>query len=950
MQGIPLAGDSDTKVSGGAAPRPDERVEIGGFELLERIGRGGMGSVYRARQISMDRIVALKVLSQRLARNEGYVERFIREARAAAKLNHPNIVQGIDVGSSGGYYYFAMEYVNGETVAERVKRQGPLPEKEALSICVQVARALQHAHSRAGIIHRDVKPQNILLDCEGHVKLADLGLARETLQQDHSATLEGTTLGTPDYISPEQIRGETNLDGRCDIYSLGATLYHLLTGRPPYQGETSNVVMAKHLTEPPPDPRTIVPSISAGTAAIVRKAMQKDRARRYQTIDDMLRALQSALRRLSPAAPAHEMAKPIRSPRQHLSPFVVATAIGAAVVVAAIIAILTTGPGRHEQTTLLPRTPAQSPDVPPPKAHGDSAAPAPTPVSGEQLLVQAQQLASENPDEPWRIEERLRRLLDRARGTEQESALRQLLDDTLKRIPEAASAKLSELRSRADDLCRRKRFGEAEAVFRSFFEGRLPAEWMARFREAASEVIRRADEEYTRTLEAANAAAAARKFDEAIAIMQDVAAWGLPSRTEAAHELIQTWQAEKARDEKRLRAEQTALRIERLQSIIAMLQERRCEEARTIAAEAAKDPALTPYADEFAAFAQDIELLESLWQEVEQRVLKLKPGDPIRLGSILRSFVKFENGFVSAEVGTHVETVPLRAMSDVDLFSGLLAEQYKAEVRDPSPYLRRGLFYTFDKQRKIDVALREFTAAEQLGAAEGAARGRRYIDIVKQLESERVARQLLTEARTAARQEAWKTLAVKLEKLNEFRETQVYKDSMDELAELGDLAAMRGERLAPGLIAIYHDGRDFNRVKLARIDRTPNVDIDRLRRRIDQTENVSVRWEGYMRITEPGRYRFALVADDGFRFWLNGAKLLEKWSISPQNVAATRPLFLERGFHKIRIEFFQGTGGAYLQLRWNHHDVDNDFVPPDVFFHSLDQAEKLGIRPAERGQ
>jgi len=204
-----------------------KRKRIGGFEVLSRVGRGGMGTVYKARQVSMNRIVALKILPPSRAKNATYVQRFLREARSAAQLSHTNIVQAIDVGNADGYYYFAMEFVDGETVQALLEREGVLDERHALTIATAVAHALDHAH-RHGIVHRDVKPGNIMIDLHGAVKLADLGLARSVEPID-TVTVDGVGVGTPHYIAPEQARGETDVDCRADIYSLGATLYHLLT-------------------------------------------------------------------------------------------------------------------------------------------------------------------------------------------------------------------------------------------------------------------------------------------------------------------------------------------------------------------------------------------------------------------------------------------------------------------------------------------------------------------------------------------------------------------------------------------------------------------------------------------------------------------------------------------------------------------------------------------------
>ena len=181
--------------------------EVSGFELLDKIGEGSMGVVYKARQKSLDRVVALKILSPRLARNARYVARFEREARAVAKLNHPNIVGGIDVGVDQGFHYFAMELVEGGTVQALIESGGALREKRALEIALNVAEALQHAWDR-GLVHRDVKPGNIVITGDGTVKLTDLGLAKNLLDGELSLTDTGTTLGTAYYLSPEQARGE----------------------------------------------------------------------------------------------------------------------------------------------------------------------------------------------------------------------------------------------------------------------------------------------------------------------------------------------------------------------------------------------------------------------------------------------------------------------------------------------------------------------------------------------------------------------------------------------------------------------------------------------------------------------------------------------------------------------------------------------------------------------
>ncbi len=269
-----------------------EKDSIPGYELLKKIGQGGMGAVFQAKQLSMDRIVALKVLPPKLAKDAQFRERFTREARAVAKLNHENIIQGIDVGTANGLYYFVMEFVDGKPVSKRLNDEKALPEKEALSICGQIARALEHAW-RHKLVHRDVKPENIMTTGEGVAKLCDLGLAKQETG-DVGLTQAGLSVGTPNYISPEQARGEADVDIRSDLYSLGASLYHMLTGKVPFEGTVPSVVMTKHITEELVPPIKHRPELSPEANAIVLKAMQKRREDRYPEPAQMAADLEAA--------------------------------------------------------------------------------------------------------------------------------------------------------------------------------------------------------------------------------------------------------------------------------------------------------------------------------------------------------------------------------------------------------------------------------------------------------------------------------------------------------------------------------------------------------------------------------------------------------------------------------------------------------------------------------
>ncbi|MCK4850719.1 MAG: serine/threonine protein kinase [Phycisphaerae bacterium] len=273
--------------------------QIPGFQMLEKIGSGAMATVYRAKQISLDRIVAVKIMPKHLSRDREFVERFYKEGQAAAQLNHNNIVQAIDVGEAGGYHYFVMEYVEGESIHEQMARGKKFTEKEALNIITQTARALAHAHER-GFIHRDVKPKNIMLTSDGLVKLADLGLAREIADLRAAASEAGRAYGTPYYIAPEQIRGERDLDARIDIYSLGATAYHMVTGRVPFEGPNPSAIMHKHLKQELVPPDHINTKLSAGTAEVIEMMMAKKRDDRYKNAKDMLMDLECIAKGESP--------------------------------------------------------------------------------------------------------------------------------------------------------------------------------------------------------------------------------------------------------------------------------------------------------------------------------------------------------------------------------------------------------------------------------------------------------------------------------------------------------------------------------------------------------------------------------------------------------------------------------------------------------------------------
>ncbi len=269
--------------------QPDQVIS-GRYRVLRKLGGGGMADVYLCEDLTLGRRVALKVLLQRFLNDATFVERFRREAKAAAGLNHPNLVSIYDWGEVDGTYYIVMEYVEGETLKELIRRRGRLGGNDAVHIALQLLAAIDFAH-RAAIVHRDIKPQNVMLDRNGNVKVMDFGIARAG---DSGMTEAGSILGTAQYLAPEQARG-LPVDERSDLYSVGIVLYEMLTGSVPFKGDSAVTVALKHVNEMAPEPAQLVPGMPYSLNQIVMKAIAKDPDLRYQDAAQFARDLRSAL-------------------------------------------------------------------------------------------------------------------------------------------------------------------------------------------------------------------------------------------------------------------------------------------------------------------------------------------------------------------------------------------------------------------------------------------------------------------------------------------------------------------------------------------------------------------------------------------------------------------------------------------------------------------------------
>ncbi|HYG77788.1 MAG TPA: protein kinase [Planctomycetota bacterium] len=456
---------SSPQAPGGPNP-PSQRVkEVANYEILGKLGQGGMGAVYKARQKSLDRIVALKILPPSIAKDTTFCERFQREARASAKLNHPHVVQGIDVGKDpvSGLWYFAMEYVDGPTLKKVLEEQKVIPEERALAIIRQVAQALE-AVAAHDMVHRDIKPDNILLTQRGEAKLADLGLAKQ-MHEDASLTQSGQAVGTPYYMAPEQVRGAaTEIDIRTDIYALGGTLYHLVVGHPPYQGQTGAVIMSMHLTEPVPSARKANPAVSEACSRLIEKMMQKKREARIQTPAELIKQIDKAINKEvteGPHVPIRHTTGP-RQPvgeRRHEAEETqggknTLLYVGGAAAALIVLALAFKGGGKPEKVAQndTKKPPAQPVAERPAEMKGPPAGATQQPIAPvaktppkpavdpAELFKAAQEFEQKNADAFDDITQRYRRAAQAAKGTPAEAEIQDKVEDALAALQTRQSA------------------------------------------------------------------------------------------------------------------------------------------------------------------------------------------------------------------------------------------------------------------------------------------------------------------------------------------------------------------------------------------------------------------------------------------------------------------------------------------------------------------------------
>jgi serine/threonine-protein kinase len=514
----PATGPSGPGTGLSAQRRPageafDPRLEtlIPGYRLLKRLGYGGMGAVFLARQESLNRQVAVKLLPPEFGNDANHVRRFLQEARSAAKVSHENIVGAVDAGEAGGRYFFIMEYVPGETVFKLIRKKGKLPEAKALDVARQVARGLRHAHKN-GLIHRDIKPKNLMVTPEGTVKICDFGLAKDITSED-SLTRAGVVITSPAYASPEQCRGDAGVDHRSDMYALGITLFEMLTGKRPFEAETSTELLNLQVSKEPPPLRGMNALVSRTAEELVLKLLKKKPEDRFRSYDDIIAAIDAVLG----AAPASLRRAPPPPPARPKipMPWLVVGGLGAAALLLLSMVILAG---------------SRKPPTPPSPDGGETSEPGPkiTDPRTEALFKDARELqerASGNPSQYDSVRSRWKELEARFRGKPDHARFAAGLVEFDTKVEAEAEAASRLALAEAEQHLKAGRPLDAFRSLKAFPPGLARTEAGARVAVRKVEVQKTLDDRWRNDLEAALSDLSRERFETARARLRDLTAW-----------------------------------------------------------------------------------------------------------------------------------------------------------------------------------------------------------------------------------------------------------------------------------------------------------------------------------------------------------------------------------------------------------------------------------------
>ncbi|MHC4780849.1 MAG: serine/threonine protein kinase, partial [Planctomycetota bacterium] len=536
-----------------------EKMHIPGYEIISEIGRGAMGIVFRARQLSLDREVALKLIPKGVKVDREFRDRFLREAKSAAKLSHPNIIKAIDAGESGQYYYFAMELFSAPDLLDLLKEKGTLDEKELISIAIQLAKALQEAHEHQ-LVHRDIKPENILY-VNGLAKLTDMGLARSTSPDEKKLTRTGATLGTPYYMSPEAVKGQTDIGIQADFYSLGATLYHLGTGRVPFEAENAFLVLRMHLDTPLVPPKHIRPELSESLSRIISKMMRKEPKKRFkdpsELLGELVRLRDHGPEKLKPPKPRTIA---VKRPPSRL-PLVAVSLLALVALVAAVgFFVLQDNSGGDEKNGeetanrederpdgKAPSTEPSIEEPEPPELVEKKTTPPQTKktITGEEAFRQAQAYAEANPEKAAAIADMYEKI-----GREFPD-YRNLADkETAAWRTKAQETGLRKMDREVEALLAKKKYGPAMRVLHVFpIENKVTPDVEMEIKRRCDEVLIRAKSDAKMKERVARSKFASGDVDGAVSLLEEVVAFEIVALKARAKQLIDEFRKKGVRSE-----------------------------------------------------------------------------------------------------------------------------------------------------------------------------------------------------------------------------------------------------------------------------------------------------------------------------------------------------------------------------------------------------------------
>lgn len=577
------------------------RRRVGRYEVVERLGAGGMGQVWRARDVESDLVVALKLLAAKKGKSDENLQRFLREARLSCKLDHPNLVHGIEFGEAAGYTYLALEFVPGENLEQRIEREERITEREAFGIARQVLAALEHL-STFELVHRDVKPANVLLNAEGGVKLCDMGLTRAPLREADEVGVREIPLGTAFYVAPEQVSRPDHIDWRADAYSLGCTLYHALTGRPPFVSDKSDALVKMHQETAPRDPREFVLEITPGAATVVLKLLHKDPAGRYGTMQDLAEDLEAVRDGHQPThtlsvapVPEKRAPPPVSRPQKHgPSARVARRGGGKGAMVGGVIGVVVLGAAGAFLLMGGDKEPATPPTTPPPDVEAPDAVATPLPpgpteepdatepaTSGgggttgarpsatggtdwqdgspaAEALNNVERYWAENPEAWSEIGKRLAFVVKTHAGTAAGERAVQRTKDLAKAREKAAAAELGQRREGAAMARQAGRYREAWETFKTFPLDFHDTKAGAEAREETALAAQAAEKRLAELAAEAAQAAAELRFEDADRAVADAEIVSIPGGATSAKDVRRIVEEARAEQE-RLQEEQLPL-------------------------------------------------------------------------------------------------------------------------------------------------------------------------------------------------------------------------------------------------------------------------------------------------------------------------------------------------------------------------------------------------------